>query len=190
MELPRAVLDSVPNLAGRRRSALGTNQVVDTGLELGERVLHVAALGEAGTQENGVGSQQDPRAALEENGAEQEADPEKDLETGDNGHGGIIVLLDKVADRVRERVLGVLHLGAGRGTGRRRELLRRHDRRDQVCAGVGSDVKHGVDAVGEHREGVLRHHEPHNRHHCCETSQHKMSTNLRIWICASNVLRY
>ena len=54
VELSDSSFDAVPGLARHRGSALSSNEVVDAGLELCERVLDVLAVGEAGTKENGV----------------------------------------------------------------------------------------------------------------------------------------
>ena len=49
VELTRASLDTIPDLAGRRRSRLVRGQRVDAGLKQAERVLGVGALADAGT---------------------------------------------------------------------------------------------------------------------------------------------
>ncbi len=165
MELPRAALDAVPNLASHGRGALGADQVVDAGLELGERALHVAALGKARAQEGGVDGDQDPRAALEENGGQQEADPEEDLEARDHRHGRIVVLLDERANGIRGRVLGVHRLGSGRGPSGGINLLGRDDSRNQGRADICGDVEDRVNAVGEEGQHVLGHEEPDQGHH-------------------------
>lgn len=91
VELPGTALDALPDLARSRGRALGSDEVIDAGLDLAERVLDVAALREARTQEGGVDGQQDPRPALEQDGGEQQTDPEEDLEAGDDRHGCIVV---------------------------------------------------------------------------------------------------
>ncbi len=95
MELSRGRLDGLPYLTGPGRGALGTDKVVEAGLELGERVLDVAALSIAGAEESGVDSEQDPRAALEENGPQNKANPQQNLEPRNDRHGAVIVLLNE-----------------------------------------------------------------------------------------------
>lgn len=126
MELTGKALDGLPSLASSGRSALSANEVVDASLKVAERVLDVAALSEAGAEEDGVDDDQDPRAALEEDDVEEDTEPEDELNVGDNRHGRIVVLLNETANRVGHRVLSVLGLGAGRGTGGRGHLGRRH----------------------------------------------------------------
>lgn len=167
MELASTTLDALPNLAGHWRSTLGTDEVVDTGLDHRERVLDVAALRESGAEESSVESNQDPRAALEEDGRKQEADPEEDLETGDDGHGHVIVLLDEAANSVRQGVGREGRLRA-RGCGRGKNLGR-NDRGDHVGASVGRDVENRVDGVGEHGQRILGHEEPNEGHGCRAT---------------------
>lgn len=60
MELLSAALDTVPDGAGRGRSALGARKLINTAAELGNGVLYVRALREASTKEDGVDTEQDP----------------------------------------------------------------------------------------------------------------------------------
>lgn len=62
-------------------------------------------------------------------------------------------------------MLRVGRLGVGGGRAGRGDDLGRDDGGDQVRAGIGSHVEDGVDAVGEHGEGVLRHEQP-DKCHC------------------------
>lgn len=75
MELPGTALDTIPHLPGRWRRSLSTQLAIDPSLKRGERVLNMGALAEAGADEDGVESEQDPAAALEEDGRSKEADP-------------------------------------------------------------------------------------------------------------------
>lgn len=163
MELLSTALDAVPDLPGNGGSALGADEGVDAGAELGEGVLHVGALGEAGAQEGSVEGDEDPRAALEQNGGEQQADPEEQLEARHDGHGRIIVLLDEDANLVGE---GVSRLGLGRGALDGRRGLGGHEGRNDIGARVGGDVEDGVDAVGEQGEGELGREEPDEGEDC------------------------
>lgn len=160
MKLASGVLDGGPNLLGGRGGTLSTNKRVDTGAEVRHGVLNVAALGESCTQESGIKTEQDPRAALEHNGGEKNANPQEDLQARDNGHGSIVVLLDESANFVSQWAASTLGRGAV-GTGRRRL-----NDGDQVGAGVCRDVEDGVDAVREQSERVLRREEPDKGHDC------------------------
>jgi hypothetical protein len=164
VELTSTTLDTVPDLSCGRRSALGTDEVIDTGLEHGERVLDVAALRESGAQECSVDGNQDPRAALEENSREQQADPKEDLEAGHDRHGHVVVLLNEGANSVRKRVSTVRRLRVRRAGGG--DDLGGDDGGDQVGASVGRDVEDRVDAVGQQSERVLGHEEPDQSHDC------------------------
>lgn len=164
VELPSTALDTVPDLSCGRRSTLGTDEVIDTGLEHGEGVLNVAALRKSGAQEGGVDGNQDPRPALEQDSREQQADPKKDLEAGHDRHGHVIVLLNEGANSVRKRVSTVLRLRVRRARGG--DDLGRDDGGDQVGAGVGRNVEDRVDAVGQHSERILGHEEPDQSHDC------------------------
>ena len=70
----------------------------------------MAALGVAGAEESSVDNKQDPGAALEQDSGENNAEPERNFESRHDGHGRIIVLLDKGTDAVGQRAGG---LGAG-----------------------------------------------------------------------------
>ena len=148
MELARSSLNTVPDGSSSWRGALGADHRVYAEFQGAEGVLHVGALGEAGSEESRVQAEQDPRAALEEHGRKKDADPEEDLEARDDGHGGVVVGLDEGADSFRERVW--LRLGARRGG------LWWLDGGDDVAAKVGRHVKDGVDSVGQQRKGILR----------------------------------
>lgn len=163
MELPGSLLGRLPSLARGRGSSLRSDQRVDTGAELGERVLDVTALSVARTEESSVEDNQDPRSALEEDGRQKNAEPEKNLERRDNGHGSIVVLLDESTNLVSK--WAVNH---GSAAGRRAlGLLLRLGRKEsgnQVGASVGSNMEDRVDRVREQSEGVLGSKEPHEGH--------------------------
>lgn len=160
MELTGEALDGLPSLTSSRRGALSANEVVDALLKVAERVLDMAALSEAGAKEDGVDGDQDPGATNEEDDVEKNADPEEELNVGNDRHRRIVVLLNKIANRVGHRVLSVLGLGAGRSSGGRGHLGRGHESRDQVRAGIGSDVEDRVDGEGKHGDRILGHEEP------------------------------
>ena len=166
MELPGASLDTVPDLPGGGRSSLSSDERVDADAELLKGGLDVRALGEAGAEEGSVDAQQDPRAALEDDGGEQQTDPEEDLKAGDDGHGGVVVLLHEDADSVSQRVGGLGGPGSGLGTIGLEGGLGGQQGGDQVGSGVGSNVEDGVDGVGQQGQGVLRSEQPNEGHNC------------------------
>lgn len=162
MELPGTTLDAIPNLPERGRDSLSAKLAVDSGLEDREGVLHVRALGETSAEEGGVESQQDPAAALENNGPDEKTNPEGDLESGHNGHGRVIVLLDKCANVVGspEVLDGRLRAVGGGSSGGR------DDGGDDGGAGVGREVEDGVDGVGEESQEERGGEEPYKGHDC------------------------
>lgn len=164
MELLSSVLDNAPDLSSNRRGALGTNERVDTGRKAGEGILYVGALCVAGTQESSIQGDEDPRSALEENSGQEDAEPEEGLKGGDDGHGSVIVLLDKGANLISERAVDSRLAIRGGGTVGLGGRLGSHDCRNQVGAGVGSDVKDGVDRVRQESERILRRKEPDQGH--------------------------
>mgnify|MGYP006976736508 CR=1 FL=1 len=87
VELASCRLNIIPDLASLGRGALGTDEVVDAGLEQGKSILDMNALGEAGAQERGVDSEKDPGATLEQNHAEDQAQPQHDLKARNHRHG-------------------------------------------------------------------------------------------------------
>jgi len=164
MERPHTALNTIPKRSGRRRSALRTNQVIDSRLQLSELTLNEAALSESSTEEGGVDSDQDPRARLESDSREEETTPEKDLEDSNETHRRIIVFLDELADHISVWVGLGGWLGTRAGTSSGSNWLRGLDGGNEVCAGVGRDVEDGVDAEGEHGEGVLGSEKPDEGH--------------------------
>lgn len=177
MELLSATLDGVPDLTSCRGGALSADKGVHAGVELRERALDVGALGEAGSEEGSVDSEQDPGSSLEDDGGEENADPEEDLEGGDDRHGRIVVLLDESTNLIGERIGS---LGSGRGT--RNGLgsrLRSSKSGNEVGAGVGRDVEDRVDGVGNQSERVLRREEPDEGHDCVFKSDESSDIALR-----------
>lgn len=162
MELLGATLDTVPDLSGDGGSTLSTDKGVDAGVELSEGVLDVSALREAGAEESSVDGQEDPRSALEDDGGEEDADPEEDLETGNNRHGRVIVLLHESTNLIGPRVVD--GLGLGRTSGGLDSGLGSNDNGNEIGASVGSDVEDGVDGVGKESKRVLGGEEPNKGH--------------------------
>lgn len=126
----------------------------------------MGAVVNARPQEGCVDDQEDPAPPLEQDGAEQEAAPQSNLQSRDNGHGRVVVLLDEGANGIGDGVGVVLRLRAGRGTSGRRSLGGRDDGRDDGGARVGCKVEDGVDAVGQQGDWVLRGEKPHKRQNC------------------------
>lgn len=165
-------------MSGDGWGGLGTDQAVDSSLELLELTLHEAALGEARAEEGSVDGDQDPRASLEGDGGEKETAPEEDLKDGYETHGGVIVFLDELANGVGGCVGLCGGLGGGGCSCGGGDTLRWLESGDQVCASVSCDVEDGVDAEGEHGEGVLRGEEPDESHSYIRKSE-RNKTSLR-----------
>ena len=163
VELLSATLDGVPDLSGGRGSTLSTNERVDSSVKLSERVLDVGALGETSSEEGSVQSQEDPRSALEEDGGEKNANPEEDLESGNNRHGRIIVLLHESTDLIGDRVVDC-RLGLGRARSRLASGLGSNESGDEVGASVGCDMEDGVDGIRKEGKRVLGGEEPNKGH--------------------------
>ena len=158
MEFAGNALDNVPRLLELRRGALGGNKVLGPGRDVSQRRLDVGALGVASSDEDGVQAKQDPRPTLEEDGRQQHSSPQTNLKVRDNRHREVVVLLDKVSNLVRERVVD---LGLRHAIGSRR---RRVEDGNQVLAGVRGHVEHGVDRVRKQGERILRREEPDKGH--------------------------
>lgn len=160
IELPGSILYAIPHLTSRRGSTLGTDEVINTSLELAKRGLNVAALGVAGAQKGGIDGEQDPRPALEEDSSKHQTHPEGDLQSRHHRHGRVIVTLDEQLDALGSRVRRVLGLAIGRCAISRRNLGRRDDGGDQGRADVRSNVEDGVDAEWKEGKRVLGVEEP------------------------------
>jgi hypothetical protein len=93
-------LETTPGLSDGRREVLTSGNGVTTSAELVDGRLHKGALVEASSKEDGVDSDQDPRALLEEEGREAQTEPQSDLEDSDKSHGRIVVVLNEVANGV------------------------------------------------------------------------------------------
>ena len=102
-------LDSTPALSDGRRQVLAVGNSVTASAQLVDGRLHEGALVEAGSEEDGVDSNQDPRALLEKESRDAQTEPESNLEDSDKGHGRIVVVLNEVTNGVSEaRRLGLL----------------------------------------------------------------------------------
>lgn len=149
-------LEGAPCLLRSGRSALVGKLSVNAGSKLVDGLLDEAALRNAGAEEDGVDSKEDPRALLEEHGRAKNAEPEEDLKQGDKSHGAIVVLLDELANSLGGS--GALGLGAGLSSGWGL------DGGQQVGAHVCSDVEDGVYGEGKYGKGDLAREEPHKGH--------------------------
>lgn len=167
MELSSRRLDTLPDSPGRRRDTLVAHERIDTRGQVRDLTLHKAALRESRSQESRVQHQQNPATLREDNSGHEQTDPQGDLEDRNKAHGQVVVLLDELSNAFGE---GAVLVGGLAGWGRGRSgLLRRLERGDQVRARVGCDVEDGVNAEGEHGEGVLGKEEP-DESHSCETT--------------------
>jgi hypothetical protein len=93
-------LETTPGLSDGRRQVLTSGNGITTSAELVDGRLHKGALVEASSKEDGVDSDQDPRALLEEESREAQTEPQSDLEDSDKSHGRIVVVLNEVANGV------------------------------------------------------------------------------------------
>jgi len=151
-----AALDTVPALSDSGRHVLTVGDGITTSGELVNSLLDESALVETSSEEDGVDGNQDPGALLEEESGEAKAEPKSNLENSDQGHGRIVVVLDKVTNGVGEaRRLGLLASGNSRlGL----------DGGKKVGSGVSCDVEDGVDGKGQNGEGDLTRPEPDQSH--------------------------
>lgn len=151
-----AILETTPALSDGRREVLTVGNSVTASAELVDGRLHKGALVETGSEEDGVDSDQNPRALLEEESREEQTEPESDLEDSNKGHGRIVVVLNEVANGVGEaRRLGLL-ASSDSGLGL--------DGGQEVGSGVSCDVEDRIDGEGQNGEGDLARPEPDQSH--------------------------
>lgn len=79
-------LEGAPGVAGCGRGALVGELGIDAGGQRVDGLLDEAALCNAGAEEDGVDSEEDPAALLEEKCGAEDAEPEGDLEEGNERH--------------------------------------------------------------------------------------------------------
>jgi hypothetical protein len=133
--------------------------------KLANGLLDKRALGVASAEESEVDDQQNPATLREGKSRQHQAEQEQDLESGDNTHAGIVVLLDEAANGLSERVLLAGGLGArGARRGRASAALRGLQGRDQVHAGVGRNVEDRVHAEGQEGQNDLARVQPDESH--------------------------
>lgn len=128
------VFEGAPPLASDWRSALVGELGINAGSKLGDGALDKGALRVPGAEEDSVHNEQDPRTFLEQESRTKDAEPEGNLEDGNEGHAAIVVLLDELANCIRQARRG---LRTWRSSSRRRL-----DGRQQIRAHIGSDVEH------------------------------------------------
>lgn len=145
MELAGTVLNKLPSRSRSRRSTLSTSQVVKTRLQQSERVLHVRALGESSSEEDGVDSEDSPRPTLEEDGGQEQSAPEGNLQDRHDRHGKVVIFLDEVSNSLGNGV--GRRLGTGRSASRNLTGL---DSGNHVVSRVGGDMEDRVNAVRKH----------------------------------------
>lgn len=149
-------LDLVPHVARSRGHVLPVRKSVTASTQLVEHTLNESALRDAGTDEDGVDGDEDPAALLEEKSRAEETEPESNFEPSDQGHAGIVVLLDEAANALTKTTL----LRACGG------ILGVLDHGEEDTAGVGSDVEDAVDSKRQDGEGDLLGEEPNKGHGC------------------------
>lgn len=90
-------LDGSPTLADSWWHILAVGHGVTTGSKLVDGSLDEGALVEASAEEDAVDGKHDPRTLQEEETRSKKAEPKNNLKDGNNGHGGIVVVLNEVA---------------------------------------------------------------------------------------------
>lgn len=150
------VLEGTPGLASGWRSALVGKLGIDAGGKLGNGTLDEGALSVAGTEEDGVDNDQDPRSLLEEKGRAEHAEPKGNLEDSNKGHAAVVVLLYELANSIGQGGLG---LGTRLSSSRRRL-----DGGQQVRAHIGCDVEYRVDCKRQDSQRNLARKEPDKSH--------------------------
>lgn len=93
-------LETTPGLSDGRGQVLAGSNGITASAQLVDGRLHEGALVEASSEENGVDSNQDPRALLEEESREAQTEPESNLENSDKSHGRIVVVLNEIANGI------------------------------------------------------------------------------------------
>lgn len=157
--LANDVLEGLPTLANSRRGALVGDLCIDASGHLADGALDEAALRKAGSEENGVDRNENPRALLEKKGRSEDAEPEEDFKDGNESHAGIVILLHKLANGIRQtRCLWLCSTSCARS------LLLALDGGQEVCSSVGGNVEDGVDCKGQDSERNLAREEPNEGH--------------------------
>lgn len=156
------ILDSLPSLLGNWRDVLSVGKTITTSSNLLNGSLHESALRDAGTEEDGVESEDDPAALDEEDGGSEKTEPESELECGDKRHAGVVVLLDETANGVTKTGRHGLLAGWGDWWWL--------DGGEEDGASVGQHVEGAVDGEGQESEWVLLGEEPDECHGCGEKS--------------------
>ena len=157
--MARDALDGRPGLSGGGWGAFVGDGGIDPTGELLDDGLHESALGVAGSEEGGVGDEEDDGPTREGQEGQQHAQPGGNLQQGDEAHAAVVVLLDEPPQRVGERVRR--RLAVGRPLARRRE-----DDRYEVGAEVGRHVEDRVDGERQHGQRNLPREQP-DKGHCC-----------------------
>lgn len=116
------------------------------------------ALGETSSEKGRVERQEDPRAALKQDSRQEDAHPKEDFQTRDDGHGCVVVLLDKGTNPISQWAADALRrstVDSGRW---------RLEYGDQIGPSVCRNVKDRIHAVWQKRKGILRGEEPDQGH--------------------------
>jgi hypothetical protein len=154
------VLERLPSLSRSRRRALVRKLGINAGGELGDGALDESALRDAGTEEDGVDAEQDPRALLEKKRRAENTEPESNLKDSNERHAAIVVFLDELSNHVRR-------CGFGLGTGwRGTSGLLGLNGGEKVRAHIGCNVEHRVDSKRKDSHRDLAREEPDESHDC------------------------
>lgn len=176
------ILGGLPGLAGGRWDILALSKSVTTSTKLSDHALDEGALADACAEEDGVCEEDDPAALNKDESGAENAEPKRKLESGHNGHAGVVVVLNKTANGVCKATSWLLACGSG--------WLWLQDW-EKDATSVGEDVEDAVDGVWEKRERVLSGEEPDQGHskvlHIFITSQSQWAAWLLASLCASAV---
>lgn len=158
VDLLKNSLGGVPRLTGGWRYVLALSKGITTSTELLNHALHERALADTGAQEDGVEDENDPAALSKDDGGSENAEPEGELETGDYGHAGVIVVLDEATN-------GVCNAGSW-GLLACWNSWRRLNDWEKDATSICQDVEDAVNGVWQHCEWVLLGEEPQKSHSC------------------------
>lgn len=171
--LSRDALEGLPALTNGGGSVLMRGVGVEASGVLLNGTLNEGALREASTEEGSVDDEENPAALAEGESRADEAEPEEQFEAGNDGHAGVVVFLDELADGVGERRLRGGGLRRRRRAGRRGTGSRLNGGND-VGASVGRNVEDRVDGEREKGERDLAGVQPDQSHGCDIVSDPKL----------------
>lgn len=99
-DLPETSLGRSPSLSDCRWHVLAVGNGITASSDVSKCALDKGALVEASAEEDSVDADQDPSTLLKDDGRSENAEPKSNLKDSNEGHGGIIVILDKATNGV------------------------------------------------------------------------------------------